>query len=149
MLSKIVLSVIVLGLCSHGCLAQTRKPSSAILPPRPAPLDLRAWQSYVASSVAHPTLFPLWATPVQTNSLLNMDWKLAELASQLSDIHAGMPFSTAVQRLRILGGREDGGLQTIPATRYYFNTGIIVDVPQKNGRVTGPPQLAPGSFAYD
>ena len=149
MLSKIALSVVVLGLCSHGCLAQTAKSSSAIAPLRTAPLDLRAWQSYVVSSVSRPTLFPEWNTPVQTNSLLNMDWKLAELASKLSDIHAGMPFRLAVQRLQVLGGVEAGGLQSIPATRYYFSSGVIVNVPQKDGRVTGSPQLAPGSFVYD
>ena len=149
MLSKIALSVVVLGLCSHGCLAQTAKPSSVVAPSRTVPLDISSWLFPASSSISHPTLFPEWSTPVQTNSLLNMDWKLAELASKLSDIHAGMPIGIAVQRLRILGGVVDGGFQTLPATRYFFNPGITVIMPQKDGHVSGPIQIAPGSFTYD
>lgn len=89
------------------------------------------------------------APPAKTNLLSNVNWRSADLARQLSDLHRGTSLNSAAQRIAILGGREDGGLQSIPATRYYFSPGIIVEIPVKNGVITGPLRIYPGGFNYD
>ena len=149
MLSKMVLSVIVLGLCSHGCLAQIRKPSSIIVQPRPSPPDISPCLFPAADKQTPLTLFPVWTTPPQAWDPLNTNWGQTELAAKLAGIKRGMPLKIAVQRLRLLGGVEDGGLQSIPITRYFFKPGYIVTIPQKDGFVSGPLQVTLGQMACD
>lgn len=150
MLSKIVLSVIVLGLCGHGCLAQTRLPSSAITPlPRTMPLDISPWLFPVQRRGGDPTLFPEWTKPPQAWDPMSISWGFTELTLKLAGIQPGMPVNRALLWLRSLGGVEDGGVQCIPATRYFFRPGIMVYVPAERGYVTGPPQITLGQFHYD
>ncbi len=87
--------------------------------------------------------------PYVPYSGLDINWQIAELASELYDIGPGTSMKIAVQRIKILGGTEDGGLQTIPAMRFYFDAGIIVVVHARNGVVTGPLQLSPGVMSVD
>ena len=148
MLIKIALGVVVLGLSSHGCLAQTRKPSSVIAPPRTAPLNLYPWLFPSTGGLSRPTLFP-GAAPMQAWEPMEMDWGRAELASRLATIRRGTPLNVAVQRLRLLGGVEDGGAQCVPATRYFFKPGYIVNIPERGGRVSGSLQVALGQFHTD
>ncbi len=148
MLIKIVLGVVVLGLSSHACLAQAQKPSSALAPLRTVSLDIYPWLLPSTCGLSGLTLFP-WIAPAQTWEPTDMDWGRAELASRFATIRRGTPLKIAVQRLRLLGGVEDGGLQTIPATRYFFKPGYIVTIPQKEGRVSGPLQVALGQMASD
>ena len=158
MRSKIVLSLAVMGLCAPCCLAQISKPSAVIAPPRTAPLDIYPWVLPPTGGLSGPTLFPGAAPQAwdpQNIGWLNISWSLAEIAAQLYNIHAGMPFALAVQQIRILGGVEEGGLQresgvqTFPATRYFFAPGIIVNIPEKGGYVTGPPEITRGQLAFD
>jgi len=80
---------------------------------------------------------------------VSINWRLAELALRLSDLHRGVSLILAIRQISVLGGKEDGGQQSIPATRYYFNPGIIVEIPVRNGVVTGHLRISPGSFSYD
>ena len=93
--------------------------------------------------------FQMLAPPARPNPLFNVNWRLADLARRLSDLRRGSSLELALKRIAILGGREDGGLQTIPATRYYFSPGIIVEIPVKEGAVTGPLRIHPGGFSCD
>ena len=147
MLNKIVLSVIVLGFCGHGCLAQTQKPSSAITP-RTVPLDISPWL-FPARSAGDPTLFPQWTKPTQPWSRPILEWDFTALTLQLSGIQPGLPMNRALLWLRTLGGVEDGGVQNILAFRYYFSPGILVTVPEKDGYVTAPPEITRGYMSYD
>ena len=153
MLNKIMAGVIVLGLCSHGCLAQPHKPlskpSSAIPPPHPAPLDISPWLYPAANRQLSPTSFPQWTTQPQAWDPLNTNWGFTELTLKLAGIQRGLPLRSALLWLRALGGIEDGGVQYVPATRYYFKPGIMVYVPGENGYVTGPAQISLGQFHTD
>ena len=149
MSNKLIAGVVALSLCAACCPAQTHKPSSVIAPPRTAPLDIRPWLSPFNNRQTPLTLFPQMTTSPQNWDPMDMDWGRAELAARLATIQRGMLFKTAVQRLRLLGGVEDGGLQSVPATRYFFKPGYIVTVPQKEGRVSGPLQVVLGQMAYD
>ena len=150
MLTKIVLSVVLLGLCSHVCLAQTKKPSSAIAPlPHTIPFNLSPWLLPSNARQMPLTLFPEWTTPPQSWDPMSMGWGRAELTAHLAGIQRGTPFKIAVQQLRLLGGVEDGGAQSVPATRYFFKPGYIVTLPEKEGRVSGPLQVALGQMALD
>ena len=149
MLSKIVLSVIVLGLCGHGCLAQTQKPSSTIAPPRTVPLDISPWLFPARSSAGDQILFPQWTKPTHAWNPPILEWNFTALTLQLSGIQSGLPMNRALLWLRTLGGVEDGGVQNILAPRYYFSPGILVTVPEKDGYVTAPPQIMRGYMSYD
>lgn len=138
--TKIVIAVSALALSGHLCLAQA--------PKQPTPV-MRHWNTDPITGALHTLPFQDFTTPSQTDRLSSINWRLAELALRLSDLHRGTPLKSAVQRISILGGRKDGGLQTIPATRYYFNPGIVVDIPAKNGVITGPLRVRPGAFSYD
>lgn len=96
-----------------------------------------------------PLPFQMFAPPARPNPLFNVNWRLADLARRLSDLRRGSSLELALKRISILGGREDGGLQTIPATRYYFSPGVIIEIPAKDGVITGPLRIHPGGFDYD
>ena len=96
-----------------------------------------------------PLPFQMFAPPARPNPLFNVNWRLADLARRLSDLRRGSSLELALKRIAILGGREDGGLQTIPATRYYFSPGVIIEIPAKDGVITGPLRIHPGGFDYD
>ncbi len=149
MLIKIALSVVVLGLSSHACLAQTHKPLPVAVPPRTAPLDISPWLFPVQNRGGDPTLFTPWTTPAQAWDPINANWDFTALTLRISGIQPGLPVNRALLWLRTLGGIEDGGVQSIPATRYFFSPGIMVYVPTKDGYVTGPPQITRESFHTD
>lgn len=166
MLNKTILalSAVILGLSARTGLAQPAL-SAATVNAKPATSkgdggpgrrvvsapECVSFRNYAASVQTDNLtgLNQIFAMPTQAGILPEVSWSLAELTLRLSDIRVGTHFGFAVQRLRILGGVEDGGLQTIPATRFYFSPGIIVNVPQKDWRVTGTPQISSGQMSYD
>jgi len=97
----------------------------------------------------HMLPFQSSAPSAKNNLPGNVNRRSADLARRLSDLHRGTSLKSAAQRIARLGGREDGGLQSIPATRYYFSPGIIVEIPAQDGVITGPLRIHPGSFNYD
>jgi hypothetical protein len=107
------------------------------------------WNADFHVGLLAPLSFRDGSVPMEAYTPVSINWTLAELALRTADIRPGTPSKVAIHRLFLLGGREDGGLQLIPATRYYFSPGIIVNVPIKNGVVTGPLQLSPGLFSVD
>jgi hypothetical protein len=140
MYKNIILVALTIALSSQLCLAQASKHSRPVkshwtIDPVTGSLQTVPFQDFTRSTSPY--------------DQFTINWQLAKLALQLSDLHRGTPLKSAVQRIRILGGREDGGLQRIPATRYYFSPGITVEIPEKNGVVTAPLQLSPGSFHCD
>jgi hypothetical protein len=137
---KIMLAVLALTLNSQFCLAQAPKHSAPVI---------SHWVTDPITGSLHTLPFQDFALSPKADRLLTINWQLPELALRLSDLHRGTPLKTAAQRMLILGGRKDGGLQRIPATRYYFNPGIIVEIPVKDGVLTGPLRISPGAFAID
>lgn len=140
MYKKLLLAISALTLSGNLCLAQT---------PKQSPPIMRHWITDPITFSLHTLPFQDFTTPTQVDRPLHINWRLAELVLRLSDLRRGTSLKSVVQRIAILGGREDGGLQSIPATRYYFNPGINVEVPVKNGVLTGPVRIFPGAFHCD
>ncbi len=80
-------------------------------------------------------------TPVPDDPLMDREWQIAVLSFQLSGIRPGTPLTVAVQEVRLLGGTEDGGLQSVPPTLFYLDPGLFVEIPAKEGQVAGPLRL--------
>jgi hypothetical protein len=75
--------------------------------------------------------------PVPGDPLMDRDWQIAVLAFRLSSIRPGTPLTEAVQEVTALGGTLDGGIHSVPPTRFYLDPGLAVEIPAKDGHVAG------------